>query len=132
MDEPAAGHKTGRHVDAYRTDDTGKPPWTRTFTVVDTYPRVPTRPESSYWCGLRTFFRSASNDPADPPTPVLLTTSDDIRQARSIQDHRMGVRPDPVGLSRHDAAVLADRFNAIADARPTHSSTSTSRSGTGL
>jgi hypothetical protein len=117
---PPAGTKPGDTMTLISTDNTGKPPWTRTFTVVDTYPRVPTRPESSYWCGLRSYFRSGSNDPADPPTPVLLTTSDDIRQAEAFRIIEWEVRPNPVGLSRHDAAILADGFNKIAfEARQT-------------
>ncbi|MEY2400965.1 MAG: putative transport system permease protein, partial [Ilumatobacteraceae bacterium] len=111
---PPAGTKPGDHVTLLSNDSSGKLAWTRTFTVVDTYPRVPTRPESSYWCGLRKLFRSASNDPADPPTPVLLTTSDDIRQAEAFRVVEWEVRPNPAGLSRHDASVLADHFNAIA------------------
>ena len=112
---PPAGTAPGDQLTLFANDNDGKVAWKRTFTVVDTYPLVPTRPESSYWCGLRAFFRSASNDPADPPTPVLLTTSDDIRQAEAFRVIEWEVRPDPDGMSRHDAAVLADRFNAIAD-----------------
>jgi putative ABC transport system permease protein len=110
---PPAGTKPGDKVTLLSNDNNGKLAWKRTFTVVDTYPRVPTRPESAYWCGLRKLFRSSSNDPADPPTPVLLTTSDDIREAEAFRVIEWEVRPNPVGLSRHDAAVLADQFNAI-------------------
>ena len=112
---PPAGTAPGDQLTLFANDNNGKVSWKRTFTVVDTYPLVPTRPESSYWCGLRAFFRSASNDPADPPTPVLLTTSADIREAEAFRVIEWEVRPDPDGMSRHDAAVLADRFNAIAD-----------------
>ena len=84
--------------------------------VVDTYPLVPTRPESSYWCGLRAFFRSAGSDPADPPTPALLTTSRQVRTTAVFRIAEWELRPNPAGLSRHDAAVLADRFDEIADA----------------
>ena len=111
---PPAGTKPGDQVTLLSNDNSGKLAWKRTFTVVDTYPRVPTRPESSYWCGIRKLFRSASNDPADPPTPVLLTTSDDIRQAEAFRVVEWEVRPNPEGLSRHDASGLADQFNAIA------------------
>ena len=112
---PPAGTQPGETLTLLSNDNNGgKRAWKRTFTVVDTYPRLPTRPESSYWCGLRRLFRSSSNDPADPPTPVLLTTSDDIRQAEAFHVIEWEVRPNPAGLSRHDASALADQFNAIA------------------
>ncbi len=91
-------------------------PWKRLVSVADTYPLLPTRPESSYWCGLRSLLRSTSNDPADPPTPVLFTTSVEIRTAQVFRISEWELRPDTAGLTRHDAAVLADRFDEIAQA----------------
>ena len=94
----------------------GQVPWKRLVSVADTYPRLPTRPESSYWCGLRALLRSTSNDPADPPIPVLFTTSLEIRTAQVFRISEWELRPNITGLTRHDAAVLADRFDEIADA----------------
>ncbi len=88
--------------------------WSRTVRVVDTYPLVPTRPEAAYWCGLRSYFRSATSDPADAPTPVLFGSSDEVRTAGSRSLAMWELRPDPKGLSRHDAAILADRFDQVA------------------
>ena len=91
MDEPAGGTKPGDVLTLFTNDGNGDARSGSGWCgVVDTYPLVPTRPESSYWCGLRTFFRSASNDPADPPTPVLLTTSARGARRRGVPDHRVG------------------------------------------
>ena len=94
----------------------GQVPWKRLVSVADTYPPLPTRPESAYWCGLRSLLRSASNDPADPPTPVLFTASAEIRTAQVFRISEWELRPDTARLTRHDAAVLADRFDEIAAA----------------
>ncbi|MEP7201845.1 MAG: hypothetical protein ABI894_04500 [Ilumatobacteraceae bacterium] len=111
---PPAGTKPGDKLTLFTNDSDGKLEWTRDVTVVDTYPLIPTRPEPSYWCGLRTLFRSASSDPADSPTPVLLTTSLEIRRAEAFRITEFELRPEIKDLSRHDAAVLADQFNEIA------------------
>jgi putative ABC transport system permease protein len=111
---PPAGTSPGDALSLFANDGNGDLAWKHDVTVVDTYPLVPTRPESSYWCGLRALFRSPSNDPADPPVPVLLTTSAAIRQAEAYRITEFELRPDVDGLSRHDAAVLADQFNEIA------------------
>jgi putative ABC transport system permease protein len=117
---PPAGTSPGEKLTLINNDRNGTLMWKKTVTVADTYPLVPTRPESSFWCGLRSYFRSASNDPADAPTPVLLMTSDDIREAEVFRIDYWEVRPDPDGLSRHDAAILADQFDVIAkEARKT-------------
>jgi putative ABC transport system permease protein len=94
----------------------GQVPWKRLVSVADTYPPLPTRPEPAYWCGLRSLLRSSSNDPADPPTPVLFTTSREIRTAQVFRISEWELRPNTAGLTRHDAAVLADRFDEIAHA----------------
>src|SRR4029079_15434487 len=112
---PPGGTKPGDVLTLFSNDANGKLHWKRVMNVVDTYPLVPTRPESSYWCGLRTFFRSGSGDPADPPTPVLLTTSAEVRVAETFRLTEWELRPDPAQMSRHDAAVLADKFDEIAD-----------------
>jgi putative ABC transport system permease protein len=112
---PPQGTKAGEDLTLFIEDDKGERPFEQVVHVVDTYPLVPTRPESSYWCGLRSFFRSATNDPADPPTPVLLTTSRELRTAQVFRIAEWELRPKVSGLSRHDAAVLADRFDEIAD-----------------
>jgi len=112
---PPGGTKPGDVLTLFSNDANGKLHWKRVMNVVDTYPLVPTRPESSYWCGLRTFFRSGSSDPADPPTPVLLTTSAEVRVAETFRLTEWELRPDPAGMSRHDAAVLAGKFDEIAD-----------------
>ena len=53
--------------------------------------------------------------PADVSSlPVLLTTSFEIRTAEVFRIAEWELRPDPVGLSRHDAAILADQFDKIA------------------
>ncbi len=111
---PPAGTAPGAALSLYTTSGDGGVRWVRVVTVVDTYPLVPTRPESSYWCGLRALFRSPGSDPADPPTPVLLTTSDEVRRAAVFRIAEWELRPDPDGLTRHDAAVLGERFNEVA------------------
>jgi putative ABC transport system permease protein len=113
---PPQGTKAGDDLTLFVEDATGNRQFEQVVHVVDTYPLVPTRPESSYWCGLRSFFRSAGNDPADPPTPVLLATSRELRVAQVFRTAEWELRPKIAGLSRHDAAVLADRFDEIAEA----------------
>lgn len=112
---PPRGTSAGDVLTLFAEDDKGERQFEQVVQVVDTYPLVPTRPESSYWCGLRAFFRSATNDPDDPPTPVLLTTSRALRTAQVFRIVEWELRPKVSGLSRHDAAVLADRFDEIAD-----------------
>ena len=112
---PPTGTSPGEVLTVSVDDPNGNVAWSRVLSVADIYPLVPTRPESSYWCGLRALFRSAGNDPADPPTPVLMTTSFEVRTAEAFRITEWELRPDPVGLSRHDAAILADRFDTIAD-----------------
>jgi putative ABC transport system permease protein len=85
--------------------------WTLVVKVADTYPLVPTRPESAYWCGLRDRFRPDAL--GNRPPPVLFTTSTFLRTADIFQFAEFELRPDPVGLTRHDAAVLADRFDEV-------------------
>lgn len=109
------GTSPGDALTLFTTKPNGDRQWKRDVTAIDTYPLVPTRPESSYWCGLRALFRSPGSDPADPPTPVLFTTSKELREAEVFRITEWEVRPDLVGLSRHDAAVLADRFDQVAD-----------------
>jgi putative ABC transport system permease protein len=113
---PPQGTKPGDDLRLFVEDADGKVLFEQTVRVADTYPLVPTRPESSYWCGLRAFFRSPGSDPADPPTPVLLTTSRELRTAQVFRIAEWELRPKLDGLSRHDAAVLADRFDEIARA----------------
>jgi hypothetical protein len=110
---PPRGTKVGDVLRLSAADGDGDVAFEQTVTVVDTYPLVPTRPESSYWCGLRAYFRSPGSDPADPPTPVLLTTSRELRTAQVFRITEWELRPKIEGLSRHDAAVLADRFDEI-------------------
>ena len=110
---PPAGTKPGAVLHLFTEDSKGDVDFQQEVHVVDTYPLVPTRPESSYWCGLRSYFRSPGSDPADPPTPALFMTS---RALRVAQVFRIGVwelRPKVAGLSRHDAAVLADDFDDV-------------------
>jgi putative ABC transport system permease protein len=111
---PPGGTRPGDVLALSTTDGQGIVNWSRTVRVVDTYPLVPTRPEAAYWCGLRSFFRSRTSDPADAPTPVLFGTSDEVRTAGSQIYAVWELRPDPKGLSRHDAAVLAGRFDQFA------------------
>ncbi|MGZ4738647.1 MAG: hypothetical protein ACXVLM_05350 [Ilumatobacteraceae bacterium] len=113
---PPRGTLPGDVLTLFAADNAGQVRWTRAVDVADTYPRIPTRPEASYWCGLRALLRSTSNDPADPPTPMLLMTSADIRTAQVFRISEWELRPNTVGLTRHDAAVLADRFDEIAHA----------------
>ena len=112
---PPQGTKAGDVLTLFLEDDNGDRRFEQVVHVVDTYPLVPTRPESSYWCGLRAFFRSATNDPADAPTPLLLTTSRELRVAQVFRSAEWELRPQIAGLSRHDAAVLADRFDEIVE-----------------
>ena len=111
---PPAGTAPGAALSLFITGGNGDVRWEQAVTVADTYPLVPTRPEASYWCGLRSLFRSPGSDPADPPTPVLLTTSDQIRKAEVFRIVEWELRPDPAGLTRHDAAELGKRFDEIA------------------
>ncbi|MDP9463970.1 MAG: hypothetical protein M3P52_05055, partial [Actinomycetota bacterium] len=113
---PPRGTAPGDVLTLFLTDGDGEIQFQQTVHVADTYPLVPTRPESSYWCGLRAFFRSPGSDPADPPTPALLTTSRALRTAEVFRIAEWELRPDLVSLSRHDAAVLADRFDEVARA----------------
>lgn len=113
---PPGGTKPGDVFTLFVVNVQGTRPFDQVVHVVDTYPLVPTRPESSYWCGLRAFFRSAGSDPADPPTPVLFTTSRALRTAQAFRIAEWELRPKIAGLSRHDAAVLADHFDEIAHA----------------
>jgi hypothetical protein len=107
---PPQGTRAGDLLTLFVEDDNGERQFEQVVQVVDTYPLVPTRPESSYWCGLRSWFRSATNDPADPPTPALLTTSRELT-AQVFRTAEWELRLKVAGLSRHDAAVLADRFD---------------------
>jgi hypothetical protein len=111
---PPEGTAPADELRLFALDGQGDIRFEQTVQVVDTYPLVPTRPESSYWCGLRAYFRSAGSDPADPPTPALLTSSRYLRIAQVFRIAEWELRPDPIGLSRHDAAVLADRFDEVA------------------
>ena len=113
---PPGGTKPGNVFTLFVVNAQGKRPFDQVVHVVDTYPLVPTRPESSYWCGLRAFFRSEGSDPADPPRPALLTTSRMLRTAQIFRIAEWELRPKLAGLSRHDAAVLADHFDEIAHA----------------
>jgi hypothetical protein len=113
---PPEGTTPGDVLTLFATDGQGQIRFKRVVRVADTYPLVPTRPESSYWCGLRAFFRSPGSDPADPPTPVLLTTSRDLRTAGVFRVTEWELRPRVAGLSRHDAGVLADHFDEVAHA----------------
>ncbi|HEX3088444.1 MAG TPA: hypothetical protein VHQ23_07290 [Ilumatobacteraceae bacterium] len=114
---PPAGTKPGDVLHLFTEDSQGDVDFQQEVHVADTYPLVPTRPESSYWCGLRSYFRSPGSDPADPPTPALFTTSRALRVAQVFRIALWEVRPKVDGLSRHDAAVLADHFDeVVADA----------------
>ncbi|HEX2784968.1 MAG TPA: hypothetical protein VHN36_15400 [Ilumatobacteraceae bacterium] len=93
----------------------GRVIWTHTVKVADTYPQVPTRPEPAYWCGLRNLFRSQTGDPADLPVAALLTTSNEVRNAKVQNFADWELRPNPKGLSRHDAVVLAAQFDDFTD-----------------
>jgi putative ABC transport system permease protein len=105
------GPRPGDTVTLTAKNSKGVVIWTHPVKVADTYPLVPTRPEPAYWCGLRNFFRSQTGDPADLPPPVLLTTSDEVRTARVPNTADWELRPNPEGLSRHDATVLAAQFD---------------------
>ncbi|MGZ4791362.1 MAG: hypothetical protein ACXWBO_05820 [Ilumatobacteraceae bacterium] len=111
---PPGGTKPGDVLDLSSILSQGGVKWTRTVRVVGTYPLVPTRPEPAYWCGLRSYFRSPTSDPADAPIPVLFASSDEVRGAGVQTVALWELRPNPNGLSRHDAAVLADRFDEFA------------------
>ncbi|MEP7115523.1 MAG: hypothetical protein ABI862_19825, partial [Ilumatobacteraceae bacterium] len=113
---PPRGTKPGDVLTLFAENGNGDRQFEQVVNIVDTYPQVPTRPESSYWCGLRSFFRSPGSDPADPPTPALFTTSTALRTAKLFRISEWELRPKVAGLSRHDAAVLADRFDEIAHA----------------
>jgi putative ABC transport system permease protein len=110
------GIKPGDVLTLFTEDSRGDVAFQQPVRVVDTYPLVPTRPESSYWCGLRSYFRSPGSDPADPPTPALFMTSRALRTAEVFRIALWELRPKVAGLSRHDAGVLADRFDEVADA----------------
>ena len=114
--KPPGGTKPGDVVNLFTEDSNGDVDFQQPVRVVDTYPLVPTRPESSYWCGLRSYFRSPGSDPADPPTPALFMTSRALRTAQVFRIAEWEVRPKIDGLSRHDAAVLADRFDEVVEA----------------
>jgi hypothetical protein len=113
---PPEGTTPGDVLTVFATDGLGQIRFRRVVRVADTYPLIPTRPESSYWCGLRAFFRSPGSDPADPPTPVLLTTSRDLRTSEVFSVTEWELRPRVAGLSRHDADILADHFDELARA----------------
>ena len=55
---PPRGTQPGDELTLFAKDDKGEVQFKQVVHVADTYPLVPTRPESSYWCGLRAFFRS--------------------------------------------------------------------------
>jgi putative ABC transport system permease protein len=111
---PPNGTRPGDVLALSSTSGQGVVTWSQTVAVIDTYPLVPTRPEAAYWCGLRSFFRSPTSDPADAPTPVLFGTSDEVRTSGLQRIAIWELRPDPRGLSRHDALVLAGRFDEFA------------------
>jgi putative ABC transport system permease protein len=113
---PPRGTKAGDVLNLFAANSAGEIKFRQVVDVVDTYPLVPTRPESSYWCGLRSYFRATGSDPADPPMPALLTTSREIRLAQVFRIAEFELRPKLAGLSRHDAAVLADHFDDVARA----------------
>jgi putative ABC transport system permease protein len=113
---PPEGTKSGAVLRLFANDGDGNLAFEQTVRVVDTYPLVPTRPESSYWCGLRSYFRSPGSDPADPPTPALFMSSKALRVAQLFRIAIWELRPKIDGLSRHDAAVLADHFDEVARA----------------
>ena len=50
---PPRGTKPGDELTLFTEDRNGDVDFQQVMHVVDTYPTVPTRPESSYWCGLR-------------------------------------------------------------------------------
>ena len=102
----------GDTLSLHTVDASGVEQSRMSFRVADTYPAVPTRPEPTFWCGLRSLFRSPTSDPADPPTPTPFATVDDIAKlGGNYHASQWEMRPEPAGLSRHDAAVLADRFD---------------------
>ena len=106
------GLHAGDTLSLHTADDNGVEQWRKAVRVANTYPAVPTRPEPAFWCGLRRLFRSPTSDPADPPTPTLLAPLDDIATVGpGFRASEWELRPEPKGLSRHDAAVLADRFD---------------------
>lgn len=109
------GPKPGDTVTLSAKNTKGAVIWTHPMKVADTYPLVPTRPEPDFWCGMRRLFRSQTGDPADLPPPVLITTSDEVRTARVPNIAGWELRPDPNGLSRHDAVVLARQFDEYMD-----------------
>lgn len=65
---PPQGTKPGDVLTLFAVGSDGKRRFEQVVHVVDTYPLVPTRPESSYWCGLRAFFgRPALTSQIHPP-----------------------------------------------------------------
>jgi putative ABC transport system permease protein len=82
------------------------------LTVDGTYPEIPVRPEPAFWCGFRSLFRPTGL--GDRPTPVAIVSSATLHAqaaARVFQFWEM--RPNPAGMSRHDAALLADEFDHL-------------------
>ena len=84
------------------------------LTVDGTYPEIPVRPEPAFWCGYRTLFRPTGL--GDRPTPVAIVSSATLdAQAPARVYNFWEMRPNPAGMSRHDAALLADEFDDLLD-----------------
>ena len=77
--------------------------------VVGTYPKIPVRPEPSFWCGWREQLRP--NARGDLPPPLMLTSAASIdRFDQAYGDWE--VRPLVAGMTRDDARAFQRREDA--------------------
>ncbi len=77
--------------------------------IVGSYPDIPTRPEPSFWCGQRDLFRLTRL--GDRPTPVAFVSEQTIAALQPTRTWEL--RPDPNGLTRHDAREMIADFEQL-------------------
>ncbi len=82
------------------------------LTVSGTYPAIPTRPEPSFWCGLRDQLRPSAQ--GDLPPPIGLV-SDATMSAlpTALATTTVEIRPDAAGLTIDRGAALESDLAAI-------------------
>ena len=76
-----------------------------TFHLAGSYPDIP-RPEPTYWCGMREYFRLTNL--GDRPRPAVFV--DAVTMERIPSDRVLEVRPDPRGMTLDDAIELGEDF----------------------
>lgn len=82
------------------------------LTVAGTYPGIPTRPEPSFWCGLRDRLRPDAQ--GDLPPPIGLVTADAFEAfPEGTTFTGFEVRPDPASLTIERADTLRTELGAL-------------------